>query len=187
MNLALAPRQKRCALCNEVTAIEDVTWRLLDAEGNTILKGTREAAQYLRSIGMAGTPQALLNRLVLHRRHVLRWFRAQRIRAMETGVETDGVVVPMQVENGVQRIPPPTGDVRWLDVMQSGMDLGSEALRQAMSRLTSGDMEDKDVISLAKLGVTTATTRANIELKGRKASGIDELLKLAAGMPQDGG
>lgn len=184
MNLALAPRQRKCTVCAEITAVEDVTLRLIDSEGNAILKGTAEAAKYLRSIGMAGTPQRIYNLLVTHRKHVLRWFRQQRTRALETGVETDGVVVPMQVENGVQRIPAPTGDVRWLDVMQQGMDLGSEALRQAMSRLTSGEMEDKDVISLAKMGVSTATTRANIELKGRKATGLDELMKLAAGKPR---
>ena len=67
-NPALAPRVKRCTLCQEVEALEDVAARLYDEDGRHLR--TKPVIEYLRSIGVGGTSQALYNRVTRHRKHV---------------------------------------------------------------------------------------------------------------------
>jgi hypothetical protein len=166
-NPALAPRVRTCSLCKEVQALEDVAIRLYDEKGRHLR--TKPVAEYLRSIGMGGTPQAVYNRIVRHRKHIDAWL-------------TKGApVVPMQVDEGISRIPAPTGPTSWIDAQQNAIDLGNEALRDLAAQLASGAMETPDVIALAKLGVSAANTRGAMEQKGKALNSIDQLLRLAAG------
>lgn len=166
-NPTLAPRVRTCVVCKEVGALEHVALLLYDADITHL--PTKPVTEYLRSLGMAGTPQVLYNRAVAHRKHVDRW--------MARG----GHVIPADADGGVVRVIPAMGPQRWLDVNQSAMDLGNEALRDLNARLASGELETRDVIALAKLGVGAANTRGALEQKGRALNGIDRLLQLAAG------
>lgn len=166
-NPALAPRMRRCVVCKEVAALEDVAYRLFDETGQHIGNGTRHAAEYLRSVGMGGSPQTIRNRLVRHRDHIDSW------------LGRGGAVVPAHVEAGVQRIPEPAGPTRWLDAQQNAINLGNEALRLLAGRLDR--MEDRDVIAVAKLGTVAAGQRGALEAKGKALSQVDQLLRLIAG------
>jgi hypothetical protein len=171
-NPALAPRTRTCRVCREVAAIEDVAFRLYDERGRHL--PTRGAVEYLRSLGATGSSQALYNRVITHRKHIDRWLLR------------GAPVVPMQIEDGITRIPEPTGPTRWLDAQQNAIDLGNEALRDLRARLAAGDLETRDVLALAKLGVNAANTRGAMEQKGRALNQVDALLKLAAGIGSDG-
>lgn len=166
-NPALAPRSRTCKLCREVSALEDVALRLYDEQGRHLR--TKPVIEYLRSIGMTGTPQKLYNRVVTHRKHIDRW------------LTRGATVLPMNVESGVTRIPAESGPVRWIDAQQNAIDLGNEALRDLNVRLASGELETREVIALAKLGVSAANTRGAMEQRGKALNGIDQLLRLAAG------
>lgn len=166
-NAALAPRAKRCVICAEVQALEDVAARLYDEKGRHLR--TRPVIEYLRSIGMGGSPQALYNRVITHRKHVDAWLLR------------GAPVVPMRVDEGLVRIPEPMGPTRWFDAQQNAIDLGNDALRDLNARLASGELDSKDVIALAKLGVSAANTRGAMEQKGKALNSIDQLLRLAAG------
>lgn len=167
-NPALAPRHARCRLCNEVSALEDVAFRLYDEKGRHL--PTKPLHAYLRSIGIAAaTPQSLYNRIKRHRDHIDAW--------LERGAR----VVPARLDDHTQRIPAVSGPVRWLDAQQNAIDLGDSAVDILKSRLDL--MDDKNLIAVAKLGATAATARGNLEAKGKALSQVDKLLQLAAGMP----
>lgn len=166
-NPALAPRVRTCSICKEVGALEHVALLMYDEDGKRLPGGP--VMDYLRSIGMAGSSQKLYSRIGSHRKHIDRW--------LERGAH----VIPAAQEDNVVRIPASTGPVRWLDAQQNAIDLGNDALRELNVRLASGEMETKEVIALAKLGVGAANQRGNLEQKGRALSGIDRLLELAAG------
>lgn len=166
-NAALAPRAKTCLICKEVEALEDVAFRLYDEEGRHLR--TKPVAEYLRSIGMSGTPQSLYNRIMTHRKHIDRWLLK------------GAVVVPLRIMGGLTRISEPTGPVRWMDAQQNGIDLGNEALRSLRARMDAGELEPRDEIALARLGVSAANTRGAMEQKGKALNSIDQLLRLAAG------
>lgn len=166
MNPALSPRSTACRICKDVADLADVALRLWDEDGERLGLGTQRVAQYLKSIGIAGSKRALEARAETHRDHCERYVNGER-----RNVAAEGEVVI-----------PKLGPARWLDVQQDAMDVGREALSKALERLSAGEMEDKDVIALAKLGVGAAGTRANLEAKGRKLNQMDELLQLAAGL-----
>lgn len=163
----MAPRDRTCVVCKQVSAIEHVALLLWDEEGNRL--PPKAAHEYVRSIGMDGPRKTIENRVASHRKHVEAW------------IARGGVVRPLHDEGNVVRIPPKTGPQRWIDVQQNAMDLGNDALRELHVRLASGDMDTKDMVALAKLGVGAANTRGQMEQKGKALNGIDKLLKLAAG------
>lgn len=178
MNPALAPRSRTCRACREVAAVEHVTALLFSEDLDHL--PLRGAADYLRSIGVTGTPGQINGMAKQHRAHVESWIRA------------GGALAPMQGDGGVVRVPPPSGPTRWLDANQAAIDLGNEALRDLASRLAGGTMETHEVIALAKLGVGAASTRGSMEQRGKALTGIDRLLQLAAGgvgdeAPEDAG
>lgn len=166
-NPAMAPRARTCLICKEVQALEDVAFRLYDEKGRHL--PTRPVIEYLRSIGIVGSPQKLYNRVITHRKHLDRWLLR------------GAVVSPLHIDEGISRIPEPAGPIRWLDAQQNAIDLGNEALRSLAARMASGELEVRDEIALAKLGVSSANVRGAMEQKGKALSSIDQLLRLAAG------
>lgn len=152
MNPVLAPRNAKCRCCQLVATIEDVTIRLYDPELNPL--PVIGAVEYLRSVGLTGTNRQLQAFALSHRRHVDKW------------LERGAAIAPADLADGVSRIPAPMGNTRWLDVNQQGMDIGAQAATLLIDRMQSGGMEDKDLISVAKLGQNAAMTRATLELKG---------------------
>jgi len=166
-NPTLAPRVRACAICKEVQAVEHVALLMYDEDGNRL--PTKPVTEYLRSIGMTGTPNALTGRVATHRKHIDRW------------IERGSKVIPATHDDGITRIGPQMGSQRWIDVNQNAMDIGNDALRDLAARLDSGEMSTSDVIALARIGVGAATTRGALEQKGKALTGIDRLLQLAAG------
>jgi hypothetical protein len=79
----------------------------------------------------------------------------------------------------------PAGPSHWLDVNQNAVNIGNEALGVIQSHL--GDMEDKELVAVAKLGVTAAQKVGDWEAKGRKLAQVDSLIRLASGMADDSG
>jgi hypothetical protein len=65
-------------------------------------------------------------------------------------------------------------------VNQNAVNIGNEALGVIQSHL--GDMEDKELVAVAKLGVVAAQKVGDWEAKGRKLAQIDSLIRLASGM-----
>jgi hypothetical protein len=166
-NPALAPRARRCRACELVATIEDLAYRLFDPELNPLpLKG---AVEYLATVGLTGTSRQLQAIALRHRRHIEQW------------IERGAAIAPAQSMDGVTRIPPPIGDARWVDVNQGGMTVGMTALGQIAARLSSGTMDDKDVIAVAKLGQNAAATRAALELKG-SIKRAESIARLASGL-----
>jgi hypothetical protein len=171
-------------VCVTVADLSDIAIRLWDEDGDRIERGTWRAGEYLASIGVDGSKRALEGRIQTHRKHV-----------EEFMARPSHAIAPMQLipggKNGAEKfegprqvvLPPERmGPSRWVDVQQNAMDVGTDALAILEQRLRSGTMEDRDVVSVAKLGVTTAGKRADIEAKGRRLNQVDELLRMAAGM-----
>jgi hypothetical protein len=165
-NPTMAPRARACVICKQVTAVEHVTLLMYDEDGNRL--PPKPVIDYLRSIGMTGTPKTLDQRVISHRRHIDKWIAR-------------GKVIPMEYEGAVAHIPPTIGNTRWIDAQQNAIDLGNQALRDLAARLDSGEMNTSDILALAKLGVGAANTRGAMEQKGKALNGIDRLLQLAAG------
>lgn len=166
MNPVEAPRHPKCRVCTLVAVPQDVTIRLYDPElAHIPLEG---AVEYLRAVGLSGTNRQLQAMAITHRRHVDKW--------MERGA----AVAPALIEQGVQRIAAPIGDTRWVDLNQSGMDLGAQANAKLRERIATGGMEDKDLVSIARMGQGAAKTRAELEMKGALKR-AQEIAKLASG------
>lgn len=166
MNPTLAPRHPKCTICKSVAMIEDVTIRLYDENLDHLpVTGARE---YVQSVGLAGNRRQLDQRLRAHRKHVDRF------------IARGGIITPAQIEGGVTRLQSPTGPVRWLDVNQQGMDIGDAANAVLLRRLLDGQMEDRDVISAAKLGQSAAAKRAELEMKG-SLKRAEQIARLASG------
>jgi len=163
----MAPRSARCSICREVKAVEHVALLLWDEDLGALPPGP--AIDYLKSIGMGGNREALVKRVATHRKHIDGW------------IDRGMTVMPVMGDGNIVRVPPPTGDTRWIDVNQNAMSLGNEALRDLAARLSSGEMETAEVIALARLGVAASQTRGALEQKGKALTGIDRLLQLAAG------
>lgn len=171
MNPVLAPRSPTCPICRSVSSIEDVTLRLFNEDGTPVYRGRSAVAEYLTGIGIARERLTLMSWARAHQKHIEAWLQSPR------------ALTPSEVEDGVRRIAH-LGEqgAHWLDVQQTGMDLGMDALRDLRVRLEAGLLEPKEEVQLAKLGVTAATARGSMEARGKGVAGIDRLLKLAAGL-----
>jgi hypothetical protein len=170
MNLALAPRHPRCRVCRDVHAVEDVNWRMWNERLKFL--GYAETIEYLRSIGIGGSDDSLRRALTRHRQHVEEWAAAGAPNVYTPGAPQ------------IQRLSPPErGPTRWLDVTQTGVDLGMESLRLLRARME--DMSDRDLIAVARLGLGAATTIGNMEARGRALHQVDAILRLAAGIGGD--
>lgn len=168
----LSPRSTRCRVCRDVRELADVNLRLFDEDGGRLEAGTWRVAEYLSSIGVAGTKRALNKRAMIHRDHMERHSRGERV----------AVVLEPNDPGGVTRLAPPMGPARWLDVNQDAMDGGRGAILKLNQKLEEGTLEPNQLVALAKLGLAAAGKRADIEAKGRRLNQMDELLHLAAGM-----
>jgi hypothetical protein len=166
MNGVMVPRLESCWICKKVAVVEDVTVRLFTPEG--VRKADyRDAAAYIKAIGYS-IPASTMNRhLAGHAKHV------------EMAM-AGGPAVP----SDLTRIEPP-GASHWLDVNQNAVNVGNEALGRLQARLDI--MEDKELVAVAKLGVTAAQKVGDWEAKGRKLAQVDELIKLASGYDGDDG
>lgn len=173
VNYGLAPRQAACWVCKNAGAPEDVTMRLLDDEGRELPYA--DAIEYLTSIGHSASRKAWVDRLKRHRRHV--------VASMQMPVP----VTPAALETGmVRRIEAPGGSPAWVRAPDRAVDLGLEAMATLQGRLEL--LEDKDLISVARLGITASGKRGEWEMKGRQLGQMDALLKLASGFgPKNGG
>lgn len=165
MNGALVPRKAGCWICEKVATPEDVTVRLFSSDGSR-RKGAGSygaAAEYVRGLGYPPiSTKTLNNRLSNHADHV-------EI-AMQGGPALPSALTPLT----------PPGPAYWLDVNQNAVNVGNEALGVLAAHL--GDMEDKELVAVAKLGVVAAQKVGDWEAKGRKLAQIDSLIRLASGM-----
>jgi len=169
MNGALVPRKAGCWICEHIGSPEDVTVRMFTADG--VRKSGRGAytagRAYIRGMGLTVSTANLDRRLRNHADHV---------EASLLG----GTALPSELI----RVEPP-GPSYWLDVNQNAVNVGNEALGVLASHL--GDMEDKELVAVAKLGVTAAQKVGDWEAKGRKLAQVDSLIRLASGMGDDTG
>lgn len=167
MNGVLVPRSAACWVCRTVAVVEDVTVRLFTPDG--LRKGDyREAKDYVKAIGYGKVPDRALTRyLSQHAKHV------------ETAM-AGGPAAPAELTKIA-----PVGAAHWLDVNQNAVDIGNEALGVIRSRLDV--MEDRELVAVAKLGVSAAQKVGDWEAKGRKLAQVDELIKLASGRVGEGG
>jgi hypothetical protein len=166
----LVPRKRGCWVCEHVATPEDVTVRLFSEDG-TRRQGrgaTSDAAQYIRGILGKGnvSSETLSKRLANHASHVEL--------AMQGGPAAPGALVPLE----------PEGPAYWLDVNQNAVNVGNAALGVIATRMP--DMEDKELVAVAKLGVTAAQKVGDWEAKGRKMAQIGDLIRLASGMEIEG-
>jgi hypothetical protein len=164
VNGALVPRKAGCWICERVGSPEDVTVRLFSENGirRTGRGSTTAAAAYVREIGFSMAGDILRRRLMNHGDHVEIAMRG-------------GPALP----DALTRVEPP-GPSHWLDVNQNAVNVGNEALGVIQAHL--GDMEDRELVAVAKLGVTAAQKVGDWEAKGRKLAQIDSLIRLASGM-----
>ena len=172
MNAALVPRHPQCYVCKHVAQVEHVSVLLFDEDGQPrrTARGLSlaPAVDYLRSIGLPGTPVTMGRRVKAHAKHI------------EDYLANPGPIAPVTVEEvGVTRLRP-EGPVRWLDLQEQAMEVGRDALSLLAARLEV--MEDKEIIAVAKLGTAAASKRADLEAKGRRLNQVDGLLRLAAGI-----
>ena len=168
MNGALVPRKAGCWVCDKLASSEDVTVRLFSEDG-TRRQGrgaTAEAARYVTGMGYAMSSNLLNRRLTHHADHI------------EAGM-TATVVRP----GNLTRLEP-AGPAHWLDVNQNAVNIGNEALGAIQARIP--DMEDKELVAVAKLGVTAAQKVGDWEAKGRKLAQIGDLIRLASGFVEGG-
>lgn len=162
----MAPRQPKCIVCLNVAVPEDVTIRLYDPDLNHVpLVG---AVEYLRDVGLTGTVRQLEARALAHRRHVQRW------------LDGGGAIAPAKIEAGVSRIPAAPVNATWLDTNQQGMNIGLRALGEINELIGAGMLGPKELVSVARLGQTAATKRADLEMKGQLRR-QENMARLAAG------
>jgi len=164
MNGVLVPRKAGCWICERVASPEDVTVRLFSEDGSR-RKGRgayTEARVYIRAMGLTVQSETLNRRLSNHADHV------------EVGLQ-GGPAMP----GALTRVAP-AGPAYWLDANQAAVNVGFEALGVIHERM--GDMEDKELVAVAKLGVVAAQKVGDWEAKGRKLAQIDSLIRLASGM-----
>lgn len=155
-----------------MATIEDLAYRLFDPEMTPLpLAG---AVEYLQTVGLTGTARQLQAIALRHRRHIEKW------------AERGASIAPAQIAEGVSRIPAVAGNTRWVDGNQQGMDLGTAAGNIIAERLRAGSMEDKDVISVLKVGQNAVAVRASLEMKGalKRAEAIARLAS-GFGSPQE--
>jgi hypothetical protein len=151
-------------VCELVNAPWSVTLLLYDEQFGHL--PVENAVAHQREVGLTGTERQLKANALAHRRHIDKW------------METDGAIAPVSDESGVVRIPPPTGPSNWMDANQQGMDIGVQAIGYLTPLLPT--LEPADLIAVAKLGQTAATTRAGFEAKGQIRK-MEALARLASG------
>jgi hypothetical protein len=166
MNPALVRKfPATCAICRDVAAIEDVNARCVDEYGERRRGFYKAVQEYLKGVGSEGYGRSVVTK---HADHVSRDMKhppAEMHPAKAVGVTPAGV--------------PAT----WFDLQEQGMEVGMDALREAEGRIAM--MEDKDLIALAKLGITAASKRADIESRGRQTGQVLEAVMLiSSGMAQ---
>ena len=158
----LVPRNAHCWVCRSVAVVEDVTVRLFDEEGRRC--PNRAAISYLRSIGFTRqSDNTLSHYLSTHVAHV------------RSAIQRSTPAPP----DSLTRLAPEGGPARWLDVNQQAMDVGMDALRGLRARLT--DMGDRELVSVARMGVVASHKQGDWEAKGRQIAQVDALIRLAAG------
>ena len=165
MTGALVPRKAGCWVCEKVASPEDVTVRLF-SPGGVRLQGrgsTRAAAAYVEGMGYSVPRDLMTRRLNVHGEHV----------------EVSMVGGQPAAPGALARIEPP-GPAYWLDANQAAVNVGFEALGMIHERMP--EMEDKELVAVAKLGVVAAQKVGDWEAKGRKLAQIDSLIRLASGM-----
>jgi hypothetical protein len=165
VNGALVPRKAGCWVCEKVAAPEDVTVRLFSEDGTRRAgRGAyTAAATYVRDIWTGQVSADTLNRrLANHADHVELAMRgAPALPSALTRIE-------------------PAGPAYWLDANQNAVNVGNEALGMIHERM--GDMEDKELVAVAKLGVVAAQKVGDWEARGRKLAQVGSLIRLASGM-----
>jgi hypothetical protein len=167
MNGVLVPRAASCWVCRTVGVVEDVTVRLFTADGAR-RADYRDAKEYVRAIGYGSISDRTMTRyLSEHARHV-------------EAALGGGPAAPSELT----RIEPP-GPAHWLDVNQNAVEVGNAALARLNARLEV--MEDRELVAVAKLGVSAAQKVGDWEAKGRKLAQVDEIIKLASGRVSEGG
>lgn len=164
VNGALVPRLSSCWICEKVATPEDVTVRLFSEDGvRRQGRGAYAAASaYVRGMGYSMSNDALQRRLARHGEHVEL--------AMNGGPAAPGALVPLA----------PPGPAYWLDVNQNAVNVGNDALGEIARRMP--EMEDRELVAVAKIGVTAAQKVGDWEAKGRKMAQIGDLIRLASGM-----
>lgn len=166
-NGVLVPRSSSCWVCRTIGVVEDVTVRLFHADGSR-RNDYQAAKEYVRAVGYSAVADRTLVRyLSEHARHV------------EAAMH-GGPAAPSELT----RIEPP-GPAHWLDVNQNAVEVGNAALARLNSRLDV--MEDRELVAVAKLGVSAAQKVGDWEAKGRKLAQLDEIIKLASGRVTEGG
>lgn len=164
MNGALVPRKAGCFICERVANPEDVTTRLFSPDGIRLQgRGAYDAAvSYLRGMGPTASKSIRVNRLKVHGEHVELSMRGGQ-------PALPGSLMPVQ----------PPGPAYWLDVNQNAINVGNDALGEISRRMP--EMEDKELVAVAKIGVTAAQKVGDWEAKGRKLAQIGDLIRLASG------
>lgn len=165
-NLGLAPRDRSCWICQNIRASEDVTARVFDPSGNR--QETTEAVAYLVSIGIGGSKRTLQERVRAHAKHI------------EAYAANPYPIVPGK--SAIAIIPPHSN---WLDATQGAVDLGMEAQRDLAGRLAAGEMKDKDVISLARLGLAAAAKQGDLSGKGKSLKVVKNFWMFSVGVPKE--
>jgi hypothetical protein len=165
MNGALVPRKSGCWICERVANPEDVTVRLFGPDGIRLQgRGAyTAAANYVKGMGYAIPHDQMIRRLKIHGEHVELSMDNQVVPALP------GSLIPVQ----------PPGPAYWLDVNQNAVNVGNDALTMISSRMP--EMEDKELVAVAKIGVTAAQKVGDWEAKGRKLAQIGDLIRLASG------
>lgn len=165
MNGVLVPRKAGCWICERVATPEDVTVRLFSDDGTRRAgRGAYTAARtYVRGLYPGQVTNETLNRRLIH--------HADHVELAMRG----GPALP----SALTRVEP-AGPAYWLDANQNAVNVGNEALGMIHERMP--DMEDKELVAVAKLGVVAAQKVGDWEAKGRKLAQIDSLIRLASGM-----
>ncbi len=163
MNPVLVPRSRNCWVCKHVAKVEDVTVRLFDEKGARL--APKEAIDYLRSMGATGSPTTFYNRVNKHAQHI------ERHLANVPAIVDPASVVP---------VAPVGGPPSWVDANAQAIEVGMEALTIIRARLM--DMDDKTVVSVAKMGQSSVSKRGDWAAKGRQLDQMDAVLRLASGL-----
>jgi hypothetical protein len=164
MNGALVPRKAGCWICERVANPEDVTVRLFGPDGIRLQgRGAyTAAANYVKGMGYTVAHDLMIRRLKIHGEHVEL--------SMQAGKPAlPGSLIPVK----------PEGPAYWLDVNQNAVNVGNDALSMISQRMP--EMEDKELVAVAKIGVTAAQKVGDWEAKGRKLAQIGDLIRLASG------
>jgi hypothetical protein len=160
-NFGLAPRNASCWVCNNVTHPEDVTVRLIGSEGEDL--PTKEAADYVRSIGHAGPSQSLTIRLKKHRDHVRRF------------IVPDSVIAPIHRIGTPMRTAPAGGPPAWIRVHDQAIDLAESAADSLAAQLD--DLSPEQKLGLMRIGISSAKNVGDWHAKGRQMDQFDDLMR----------